>query len=91
MFGAGAPASSKRVLEAINEGIGGARRGEHMDAEEVVNKLLAGCPGNPGKLSGAPDFRSTTSAFRVDGAGSNPGAGSAWSSVDAAGATNDCC
>jgi hypothetical protein len=35
------PEERKRVLQAIDEGLVAARRGEHVDAEEFVNELLA--------------------------------------------------
>jgi hypothetical protein len=35
------PEERKLVLEAIDEGLAAARRGEHVDAEELVNELLA--------------------------------------------------
>jgi hypothetical protein len=31
----------KRVLQAIDEGLAAAHRGEHVDAEEFVNELLS--------------------------------------------------
>jgi hypothetical protein len=38
----GIPAEErKRVLQAIDQGLAAARRGEHVDAEEFVNELLA--------------------------------------------------
>ena len=35
------PEERKQVLRAIDEGLAAARRGEHVDAEEFVNELLA--------------------------------------------------
>jgi hypothetical protein len=35
------PEERKRVLQAIDEGVAAARRGEHVDAEEFVKELLA--------------------------------------------------
>lgn len=35
------PEERKHVLQAIDEGLAAARRGEHVDAEEFVNELLA--------------------------------------------------
>jgi hypothetical protein len=35
------PEERKQVLQAIDEGLAAARRGEHVDAEEFVNELLA--------------------------------------------------
>jgi len=35
------PEERKQVLRAIDEGLAAARRGEHVDAEEFVNGLLA--------------------------------------------------
>jgi predicted transcriptional regulator len=35
------PEERKHVLHAIDEGLAAARRGEHVDAEEFVNELLA--------------------------------------------------
>jgi len=35
------PEARKQVLRAIDEGLAAARRGEHTDAEEFVNELLA--------------------------------------------------
>ena len=35
------PEERKHVLQAIDEGLAAASRGEHVDAEEFVNELLA--------------------------------------------------
>jgi len=35
------PEDRKQVLRAIDEGLAAARRGEHVDAEEFVNELIA--------------------------------------------------
>lgn len=35
------PEERRRVLAAIDEGLAAVRRGEHVDAEELVNELLA--------------------------------------------------
>jgi hypothetical protein len=35
------PRERKRVLQAIDDGLAAGRRGEHVDAEEFVNELLA--------------------------------------------------
>jgi predicted transcriptional regulator len=35
------PEERKQVLQAIDEGLAAARRGEHVDAEEFANELLA--------------------------------------------------
>jgi len=35
------PEERKQVLQAIDEGLAATRRGEHVDAEELVNELLA--------------------------------------------------
>ncbi len=35
------PEERKQVLQAIDEGLAAAHRGEHVDAEEFVNELLA--------------------------------------------------
>ena len=35
------PEERKRVLQAIDEGLAAAPRGEHVDAEAFVNELLA--------------------------------------------------
>jgi hypothetical protein len=35
------PGERKQVLRAIDEGLAAARRGEHVDAEELANELLA--------------------------------------------------
>jgi hypothetical protein len=35
------PEERERVLQAIDEGLAAARCGEHVDAEEFVNELLA--------------------------------------------------
>ena len=38
----GIPAEERqKILQAIDEGLAAARRGEHVDADEFINELLA--------------------------------------------------